>query len=45
VEQTRAYYTALLAGRPIVPASHCVYLPQALSIGEVPVVNYWKQHL
>jgi hypothetical protein len=27
VTRTRAYYTALLAGRPIVPASHCTYLP------------------
>ncbi len=27
VERTRAYYAALLAGRPIAPASHCAYLP------------------
>jgi hypothetical protein len=28
VERTRAYYAALLAGRPIIPASYCAYLPQ-----------------
>ncbi len=30
VERTRAYYAALRAGRPIVPASYCAYLPQGL---------------
>ena len=40
VERTQAYYAALLAGRPIVPASRCAYLPQ-VSMGSQ--VQGWLQ--